>query len=105
MSGRLSNLRTRLVKVERRLSDVARRKQLAECHCNCRKVTFARDPEEFEAEMNLPCPAHGFRDLGLIVQTEFIGRGDAHEARREQLVATYAARRARHQPDLELKRR
>lgn len=108
MSGRLSNLRTRLVKLERRLGDVARREQLAKCNCNFKGVYSFRKPEEFEAEMNLLCPAHGFRDLGQFVVFKVHDEHGASadsvgDTRRAQPVATYKARRARHQDDLELK--
>ncbi len=108
MSGRLSNLRTRLVKVERGLGDVARQEQLAKCNCKLRGISLVWEPEKFEAEMNLPCPTHGFRDLGLVQVVQGVDKHGASidsvgDARREQLVATYHALRARHQADLELK--
>jgi hypothetical protein len=105
MTASFSNLSKRVAKVERRLSDVARRKRLAECDCNCRKVTLPRDPEEFEMEMNLPCPAHGFRDLGHLIRLCFVNpdRSVVEDPRMDELLATYQARRARHQADLELK--
>ena len=74
MSGKLSNFSRRLAKIERQLIDRARRVDLA--NCNCRKVTIFHPskPEEFEAEKNKPCPAHGVRQLGMIVHIEYMGR-------------------------------
>jgi hypothetical protein len=52
-----TSLWRRLAKIERQLAEKERRKKLA--HCNCTYVVVARSdlPGEFEAEMNLPCPA------------------------------------------------
>jgi hypothetical protein len=104
VSGRLSNLRTRLAKVERRLGDVARQEQLTNCNCKFIGATIAcNPPEHFEAEMNRPCPAHGFRDLGTIICYRVVHAGGRWEdtTRLKQLVATYEARRARYQADIE----
>lgn len=99
------NLEKRLAEVERRLRDVARREQQADC--NCKQFTGAFNPEKFEEEMNRPCPAHGFRDLGQIFHTVIVRtNGIVGEKEREEderlvnLIATYEARRAR---DRELK--
>lgn len=60
--------------------------------------------------MNRPCAAHGFRDLGLIFHTVIVATNSvvgeierAEDARVEELIATYEARRAGHQADRELK--
>ncbi len=108
MSGRSSNLRNRLGEVERKVGEVVRREQLAKCNCNFRTSYSAWDPEEFEGDINLPCPAHGFRDLGFIVLCRLVDKhgvsiDSVGDARREQLFATYNARRASHQAALELK--
>jgi predicted component of type VI protein secretion system len=68
MSSRLSNLSRRLAKIEREMAEKVRRKELA--NCICRDLTVAFASEEFEAEMNLPCPAHGLRRLGQIIAVE-----------------------------------
>jgi hypothetical protein len=69
----LSNLSRRLAIVEQRVADTARREKLSNCNC------FPQDPErlgipflatnekEFEAQINLRCPAHGFRRLGKLI--------------------------------------
>lgn len=104
VAGRLSNLRTRLAKVERRLGNVAKKEQLANCNCKFIGATIAcNPPEHFEAEMNRPCPAHGFRDLGIIISYGIVDSGGRLEdnTRLKQLVATYRARRARYQADIE----
>ena len=54
--------------------------------------------------MNRPCPAHGFRDLGLITQTVIVPSNETrreNDAKAEQLINTYEERRARHQADRE----
>ncbi|MGA8764234.1 MAG: hypothetical protein WB562_15310, partial [Candidatus Sulfotelmatobacter sp.] len=64
MSGKFASLDRRLTKVEQELTSRERRRELA--NCTCREVTVAlpNQIEEFEAEMNRTCPAHGFRRLG-----------------------------------------
>jgi len=99
-------LEKRLAQVEQRLANVAKRDQLVDC--NCKQMTFFRTAEHFEAEKNLPCPGHGFRDLGrvnitIVVPLNGAPRDDT--TRLEQLIATYEAARARHQADLELEER
>jgi hypothetical protein len=94
MSGKLPGLRKRLAKVERQLASIARD---APRECNCRSATVANPdhPEEFEAEMNRTCPAHGFRRLGWLAVIEHIGRrGDERSAKLDQLLKTYKARRS-----------
>ncbi len=66
MSGTLSSLSRRLTKLEQQLADRAKRANLASCNCSCITIADPARSEEFEAEMNLPCPAHGFRRLGRI---------------------------------------
>jgi hypothetical protein len=62
-----ASLSMRVAKIERWKAEKAWRKKLA--HCNCRVATVANpcQLQEFEAEINLPCPAHGFRNLGTII--------------------------------------
>ena len=96
MSGNLSGLWKRLAKVEQRMADQARRAELANCTCvHSPWMTFAitGDPEEFEAEMNLPCPAHGFRRLGRIMHVRFMDPDGTAEPdpRLDELIATYEA--------------
>lgn len=101
MSGKLSSLRKRLAKVERDLADRARREEYA--NCNCREMTHAMpgEEEEFEAEMNLPCPSHGFRRLGRIMRIVFVNPDRTPEpSPLDELIATYEARLA--QADREL---
>ncbi len=85
MSGKLSGLQKRLTKVEQQLADRAdraRRAWLAKC--NCKDWTLAGTVEQFEKEMKLRCPCHGFRRLGKITQLLFAPRMD-------ELIATYEA--------------
>ncbi len=84
------------------MADLALRAELA--NCNCRHfsgVTLADPgrPEEFEAEMSLPCPAHGFRRLGTIMRLVFVkstnaGRAEVSSPRLDELIATYKGRLA-----------
>jgi hypothetical protein len=60
------------------MAEDIRREALASCICQ--KITFAYSPKVFEAEMNKPCPAHGFRRLGRVIITRIAyTRGDAPE--------------------------
>jgi len=98
MSGTLSSLSRRLTKLEQQLADRARRAKLASCNCSYVTIADPARPEEFEAEMNLPCPAHGFRRLGRI-NRQFFYNPD-HSVKRDprldhtwdQMMATYKAR-------------
>jgi hypothetical protein len=100
MSGKLSSLSRRLAKVEQQMADQARRAELANCTCRHMPdltLVYPFQPEEFEAEMNLPCPAHGFRRLGRIMQIVFVNPDDGTEVpspRLDELIATYEARLA-----------
>lgn len=49
---------------------------------------------EFAAEMNLPCPAHGFRKLGRIIRVVPVppGPGPEFAPRLDELLAIYMAR-------------
>jgi hypothetical protein len=73
MSASLSNLNRRLAKLELEAAKRLRRKELANCICPD-LVIIARDPEEFQAEMNRRCPVHGFRYLGHIICIQAINR-------------------------------
>jgi hypothetical protein len=64
------NRRNRLEGLERKLADLVRQEELA--NCNCQTLTFARSIETFEAEMNKNCPAHGFRRLGRIITVSVV---------------------------------
>lgn len=67
----LSNLERRLAKVERLVADRARREKLANCNCGPQDpesgLIIVSDSRQLEAEMNLTCPAHGFRCLGQVM--------------------------------------
>ncbi len=96
MSGTLSVLSRRLAKLERTLADRRWRAKTRNRVCNCQDETTAHPwhPQEFEKEMNLPCPAHGFRRLGKI--TRFIlfnedGTVKPHP-QLDPLIASYLAR-------------
>jgi hypothetical protein len=97
MSGKLSSLSRRLAKVEQQAADQARRAELANCACTDLTIANPDLPEEFEAEMNLPCPAHGFRRLGRIMRIRFLNPDDrtaVPSPRLDELIATYEARLA-----------
>jgi hypothetical protein len=103
MSGNLSSLEKRLANLEQWMADLARR--VTSINCNCEPyvtIAFSTQPEQFEAEMNLPCPAHGLRRLGMILPICFVdghGRRDS-TSRLDELLAIYEARLA--QADREL---
>jgi hypothetical protein len=74
------SLRTRLVRVEKKVADREERKRLANCTCHASTSVSPLTIREFEADMNLPCPAHGVRQLGRICEMRFVkaidGRAD-----------------------------
>jgi hypothetical protein len=79
MSRKLSALWKRLAKLEQRMAEEARRAELANCTCiHMPNITAALpdQPEKLEAEMNLPCPAHGIRRLGRILRIGFVKPDD-----------------------------
>jgi hypothetical protein len=96
MSRKLSGLRRRLAKAEQQMAGLARREELVNCNCKLVSWTVAGSAEEFEAEMNLPCPSHGFRRLGMIFQIVPAGmnRTPVPNPRMDELIATYEARLA-----------
>jgi hypothetical protein len=62
MSDRFSALHKRLDKVQLQLMDFAVVLELE--NCICLESFDLDDPEQFAAEMNRSCPAHGIRLLG-----------------------------------------
>lgn len=82
--------------MEQQLADRARRAKLANCNCKGVGFTIVGSPEVFEAEMNLPCPAHGLRRLGTIMQVvpANMDGTSVSDRRLDELLATYAARLA-----------
>jgi hypothetical protein len=94
VSGKISSLQKRLARVEQRLASIVQQAEPTP-ECNCRSVTVADPdkPEEFKAEMNQRCPAHGFRRLGMLVSIKCSDRrGMNGEAELDQLLKTYEAR-------------
>ena len=80
-------------------TDIARREKLANCNCYPDplriKMLVVKDAKEFEAHMNLSCPAHGFRRLGklMVVQTPGADGTISEEcAKRKELVTEYDRR-------------
>jgi hypothetical protein len=98
VSGRLTGLRRRLAKVEKALAETAEQEKMAGCICIPRRgrfttIAFSNKPEEFEAEMNQKCPAHGFRSLGHIVVFRVVGPGEEDErCKLDDLLDEYRAR-------------
>lgn len=103
MSRKLfNNLNMRLAKVEQQVAHIATREKLANCNCypkgpNGRALPWfvVKSAEEFEADMNLSCPAHGFRRLGKLMVVSIVSRkGEISEdcARRNELVTEYYRR-------------
>jgi hypothetical protein len=100
VSGKLTGFRRRLAKVEQALGETAKQEKQADCICirNGARITiaFSNKPEEFEADMNQKCPAHGFRSLGDITVFRVVGRGQKRDerCRLDDLLAEYRAREA-----------
>jgi hypothetical protein len=98
------NLEKRLARVERTFREVPKNEKAADC--NCKQFFAAVDPDVFEAEANLRCPAHGFRDLGTTIFHTIIGldreRNPEKHARIDRLISEYITARARHTAKLEL---
>ncbi len=104
MSEKLSGMRRRISKVEQQVADKARRENLLDCNCRLWTCAISGKEKEFEAEMNLVCPVHGFRQLGVIIHSQIIrakdftidqngARIDPSRIRQlEQLIAAYEAR-------------
>jgi hypothetical protein len=101
VSGRLTGFRRRLAKVEQALAETAEQEKQVSCICipnGARLITiaFSNKPEEFEADMNRKCPAHGFRSLGEIMVLTVVGPGQKKDerCRLDDLLADYRAREA-----------
>ena len=102
MSRKLSELNKRLAKVEQQVANIATRDKLANCNCypkgpNGRALPWfvVKDAKEFEADMNLSCPAHGFRRLGRLMVVTIVGRnGETSDdcAKRNELATEYYRR-------------
>jgi hypothetical protein len=45
--------------------------------------------EKFEAEMNVMCPVHGFRRLGMLLIIRYAGQVIPQEAKLDELLNTY----------------
>lgn len=101
MSGKLAGIRRRLERVEKVVAETGEQKNLSECICipcgtGFTTIAFTNKPEEFEAEMNQKCPAHGFRSLGQIIVFRVVGRGQKKDerCRLDDLMADYRTREA-----------
>lgn len=74
----LSNLNRRLAKVEQQVAFRARLEKLANCNCRPQdpedpdSLLLVTNTKAFEAEMNLPCPVHGFRRLGQLFVLQYL---------------------------------
>jgi hypothetical protein len=101
MSTRLFILNKRLVKVEQQVAHIAWREKLADCKCFPKGPAgsalpfVVKNAEEFEADMKVTCPVHGFRRLGALMIVQIAGRkGEISEeyTRRMELVTEYKRR-------------
>jgi hypothetical protein len=99
MSRKHANLNRRLAKVEQQVTHIAAREKLANCNCYPDPLGIKRlvvkDAKEFEAHMNLSCPAHGFRRLGRLMVVNIVGeKGKISDdcARRNELATEYYRR-------------
>jgi hypothetical protein len=104
----IAKLKTRLVKLERK--QAARRRREKPANCNCRQSTSdysypdISGAKEFEAEMNLPCPAHGFRSLGRLTSIRIVDRYHpvVEDPELDKLRAIYIARLIRYRAAVEV---
>jgi hypothetical protein len=96
MSGELPGLQRRLARVERTLARIAEQTALA--NCICVDNIFVDNDDEFELEMNRPCPVHEFRSLGEICWIDFISpdRTGVEDPKLDELIKIYEERRAHH---------
>ena len=85
----------RLARIEKRLGKELGKLNLR--NCNCREVTYLVEgkEQEFEAEMNRSCPAHGFRDLGIVVIEDWHDSRAVQELQQEYHRRHVDAERAR----------
>ena len=60
------SLERRLAKLEQELAQIEVEKKLGECICDQFVTVSAGSVAKFRAEMNRPCPAHGFRELHIM---------------------------------------
>jgi hypothetical protein len=72
--------------------------QTALANCICVDDIFVDNDDEFELEMNRPCPVHGFHSLGEIDRIVFIrpDRTEIEDPKLDGLIKIYEERRARH---------
>jgi hypothetical protein len=101
MSDPVAGVRRRVEKIEQTLANIGMRRRLP--GCTCCDLTAVLDPKDFEEQMNLPCPAHGFRDLGtlMVVRYERAAGGssdpsldeDPRDVELDRLLEMYDARR------------
>jgi hypothetical protein len=83
--GKLPSLRKRLTKLEQTLAKKAKQKELEDCICKDGAVFMLGKEDEFEAEMNVACPVHGFRRLGQIVQIVTVAPESYPENEKEEV--------------------
>lgn len=107
MSGKVAAFRRRLANVENALADAAEQEKQEDCICiphGARLITiaFSNKPEEFEADMNEKCPAHGFRSLGQIISFRVVASGRIDErCRLDELLEEYRQRESQYRTKLE----
>jgi hypothetical protein len=89
------NLEKRLAQVEKKLAEIANQEALADCICI--KGPMRIPMAELEAEMNRPCPRHGLRRMGHIINAVIVSsdRTLTEESRkRSELIEAYERRLA-----------
>jgi hypothetical protein len=100
MRRKLSSLSKRLAEVEQQVAERTKREELANCICRTSMpFTIVHNAEDFEVEMNRPCPVHGVRDLGqLIIPTPFTSDTTPSEEsiKLRQLLDSYNLRLSQH---------
>ena len=66
------SLRRRIAKAEKALANRKKQQELANCVCGGVVTAIPGQAEEFEAEINRTCPAHGYRRIGHLIRVQWV---------------------------------
>jgi len=89
------NFESRVAKVERQLAHIESEEKQASCICNPFVIVGSGSAEEFRAEMNRVCPAHGFRQLDILhIVVEDVDGNAMPDSEVNELLAEYNRRQA-----------
>ena len=90
---RRRNRTQELIQLRAEITDVAT--QLARPFCNCRTITVvcSHQWQDFETDMNTPCPIHGQRRLPIIISVMgYPSAGKPDDQRLAELILEYRRR-------------